>query len=520
MSSIQITWDGRPVEANTDETLLDVAGRLGVTIPTLCYRKECSPSTSCLVCVVKANGKIVPSCATQAADGMTVECDTEEIIDARRTALELLISEHVGDCLAPCQFTCPAEMDIPKMLRQIQAGDLRGAIETVKRDIPLPAALGRVCPKPCEMGCRMRHLDEAVAICELKRYVADVDLASDSPYAPECAASTGKRIAILGTGPAGLSAAYYLRTLGHGVCLYEQGDVLGGRLRNEEDLPGDVLDAEIGTILALGIEDDDVHINWPTNESSLDTLTSQHDAVLLACGPVEPGLTAAWRLEVTKRGIAADAKTYATSYPAVFAAGSAVRGRNLIIRSIADGKEAAANIHDFLSGDTLRGSARPFSVRVGRLEQEELRQLQQLSDTSERVEPDMAAGIDYPQEEAARQAARCLHCDCRAPEKCQLKHWAEAYGADTKRYTAPRGAVELQTLHPDVVFEPGKCIKCGLCIQVTAEEAESVGLAFLGRGYDVQVGTPFERSLAEALGKMADRCVEVCPTAALAYKDK
>ena len=103
------------------------------------------------------------------------------------------------------------------------------------------------------MGCRLRHIDEAVAICELKRYVADADLASDTPYTPDCDASTGRHVAILGAGPAGLSAAYYLRQFGHDVTIHHPGATLGGRLRDGEDLPAEVLDAEIAMILKLGV---------------------------------------------------------------------------------------------------------------------------------------------------------------------------------------------------------------------------------------------------------------------------
>ncbi len=162
-----------------------------------------------------ASGRFVPACATAAAEGMEVESETAEVHQLRRDALELLLSDHLGDCLAPCWFACPARMDIPRMLRQIAAGDLRRAIATVKRDIALPAVLGRVCPAPCEKACRRGGLDAAVAICQLKRYVADVDLASGDPYVPACGPATGRRVAILGAGPTGLSAAYYLAQQGH-----------------------------------------------------------------------------------------------------------------------------------------------------------------------------------------------------------------------------------------------------------------------------------------------------------------
>ena len=194
----KLTIDQRDVEVPQGATILEAARQLGIEVPTLCFLKEVSPSTSCLACVVRVNGgdRLVPSCATLAADGMQVESETDEIHDIRRSALELLLSEHLGDCLAPCYFGCPANMDIPTMLRQIASGQLREASATVKRDIALPGVLGRICPAPCEKTCRRRPADGAVPICRLKRFVADADTAAEKFYKPSRAPSSGKRVAI------------------------------------------------------------------------------------------------------------------------------------------------------------------------------------------------------------------------------------------------------------------------------------------------------------------------------------
>ena len=144
----RLSIDNREVEVPNGATVLDAAGKLGIDIPTMCFMKGCQPSTSCMVCVVKIDDRAVllPACGTLAQDGMRVESDCEEVHQARKTALELLLSDHVGDCLGPCHMICPAQMNIPLMIRQIAAGKLRDAIETVKKDIALPAVLGRICP--------------------------------------------------------------------------------------------------------------------------------------------------------------------------------------------------------------------------------------------------------------------------------------------------------------------------------------------------------------------------------------
>jgi NADH dehydrogenase/NADH:ubiquinone oxidoreductase subunit G len=122
----KLTIDGRPVEVPQGATLLDAARTLQIDVPTLCFLQGCEPSTSCLVCMVKIRGpnRLVPSCATVALDGMDIESETPEVHQVRRTALELLLSDHLGDCVGPCQSACPAQMNVPKMLREIQEGQL------------------------------------------------------------------------------------------------------------------------------------------------------------------------------------------------------------------------------------------------------------------------------------------------------------------------------------------------------------------------------------------------------------
>ena len=150
---IPITIDGREVELEEGKTILDGARQLGIDIPTLCYLERCGPMTSCLVCVVRLrfNGRtsVVPSCGMKAMPGMVVESETPEIHDLRRSALELLLSDHVGDCLSPCVRICPLGLNIPQMLRQVQLGRLEEAAATVRTALALPAVLGRMCHRPC-----------------------------------------------------------------------------------------------------------------------------------------------------------------------------------------------------------------------------------------------------------------------------------------------------------------------------------------------------------------------------------
>ena len=148
---IQLKIDQQEIEVSPGTTLLAATRQMGLDIPALCSRDGCDPENACMLCLVKLTdtGRLVPACSTQAAHGMEVESETDEVLEVRRAGLELILSDHLGDCAAPCQNTCPAHMDIPRMLSQIAAGQLAEAIATVKRDIALPAVLGRVCPEVC-----------------------------------------------------------------------------------------------------------------------------------------------------------------------------------------------------------------------------------------------------------------------------------------------------------------------------------------------------------------------------------
>ena len=248
-------------------------------------------------------------------------------------------------------------------------------------------------------------------------------------------------------------------------------------------------------------------------DASLADLRQEFDAVLIACG-AHAGDACEGTPATTPLGIATDKHTFATSLDGVFAAGNAVHGRGLAVRSVADGKEAAAAIGRFFAGGAA-GPPSPFSTKIGRMDHEELVQLAAGSSPGPRL---ARPSGDFTAAEAAAEAARCMNCDCRGLDSCKLRHYAALYGADPRRYKAPRRPFQQDTSHPEVIFEPGKCIDCGLCIQIAAAAGETFGLSFIGRGFDVRVAVPLRGSLGEALRKAAADCVAACPTAALAWK--
>ena len=519
---VRLTIDNQSVEVDAGATILDAAAKLGIEIPTMCFLNGCTPSTSCMVCMVRLadSDEMTPACGTIAQEGMTVVNDCDQVRQARITALELLLSDHAGDCMGPCQIGCAAKMNIPLMIRQIAAGDLDRAIATIKEDIAMPAVLGRICPAPCEKVCRRNQLDEALSICLLKRFAADADLSSPNPYKPKCAPANGKRVAIAGAGPAGLSAAYYLARKGYACIIFDERQEPGGALRYEigrDQLPGDVLDSEIAQIIRLGVKFQ--HNTRIGKDKSLDKLCKSFDAVFLAVGKIAAEEIEQLGLKAAAKGIAVDSNTYQTNRGNVFAGGDAVRDGRRAVRSVADGKEAAIAIDQYLSSKNPTGPERPFNTRIGRLEEDEVERFKACAGDAARQTPaDSEAGFSAAQ--AAAESSRCLHCDCRKPDACKLRKYSHDYRVRPGRYKGPRRLFEQQTQHSEVIYESGKCIDCGLCIQITAQEGEKLGLTFVGRGFNVRVAVPFDRTIADALKHTAKKCARACPTGALALRQE
>ena len=259
MKTFTLNLDGQAAEAREGETILQLARRLGVEIPALCYDPRLPPYASCFVCIVEVEGRrgVVPACATKCEAAMVIRTKTENIVKLRRMALELLLSNHHGDCVAPCSMACPAGIDIRSYLAEVAQGKYHRAVRIIKERNPFPSVCGRICPHRCEDACRRHLVDDPVAINLVKRFVADLDRATGKPWKPELAPRNGKTVAVIGGGPGGMSAAYWLVQLGYEPTVFESMPKAGGMLRYgvpDYRLPQDVLDAEIAQILDLGVK--------------------------------------------------------------------------------------------------------------------------------------------------------------------------------------------------------------------------------------------------------------------------
>ena len=261
--TIKLEIDGREVVGTEGQTILEVCRANGIDVPTLCYEPKLPGFGACRMCVVEVDGEEHPtiSCAREAAAGMVVRTQTEEVRRLRRTNLELIFSDHNAYCLPPCQNKCPSHIDIPGFLKANAEGKFRESARIFKRTIPFPSILGRVCPAPCEEHCRRDEVDEAIAIRDSHRYAGDVVLKAQAegiepPLPFETQPPTGKRVAVVGSGPAGMSAAYYLQLSGHDATVFERDPEPGGMLRYgipEYRLPKkDVLEPEYEAVWRLG----------------------------------------------------------------------------------------------------------------------------------------------------------------------------------------------------------------------------------------------------------------------------
>ncbi|HEX2194112.1 MAG TPA: FAD-dependent oxidoreductase, partial [Candidatus Limnocylindria bacterium] len=256
---IGVTINGQQVEAEEGQTILQACRVLGIDVPTLCYEPKLAPYGACRICVVEVDGHddTPISCGTQIEEGMVITTHNERLIENRRMVLELIFSDHDAYCLPPCQFKCPTRVDIPGYLKQNTLGNWEEATRILKRSLPFPAILGRVCPAPCETHCRREEVDTAIAIRDSHRYCADrvleVDAPAPIPWPKDPA--TGRRVAIIGAGPAGLSVAYYLQLRGHHCDVYEAEPEQGGMLTYgipEYRLPKKWMDRELDHVWELG----------------------------------------------------------------------------------------------------------------------------------------------------------------------------------------------------------------------------------------------------------------------------
>lgn len=253
-------------------------------------------------------------------------------------------------------------------------------------------------------------------------------------------------------------------------------------------------------------------------------------AVIAAIGQaVEREVAEREGLRVTAWGIAADGRTMATNLEGVFAGGDAVLGADLAVRAVAAGRMAAVSMDQYLRGEAMTGEPALAAVAMKPMDDaERAAMFREIEKAARARMPEIGMArrrtsfdeveMGLPAEDAEREARRCLSCGCSKADCCHVRGLATEYQADPFRYPGARRRFTQDLSHPEIVYEPGKCILCEACVRIAAEEGEEFGVAIVGRGFDVAVAAPFGKTIAEGLRKSARRCAEACPSGALALR--
>ena len=671
---INLTINGKAVQAPEGSTILEAARLADIYIPTLCYDKAVEVYGACGLCVVEAEGipKLLRSCSAKVSEGMVVNTESDRVVQSRKIAMELLMSAHDGDCVAPCQLNCPARTDCQGYVGLIANGEYEAAIKLIKNKIPLPASIGRVCPHPCEKACRRKNVEEPINIAQLKAFAADIDLKSES-YLPDVMVRSGKKVAVIGGGPAGLTAAYYLNIMGHSVTVYDMMDKMGGMLRYgipQYRLPKEVLDKEISIIEKSGVKlINNVKLG---KDFTIESLKAENDAVIVAVGawksssmrtpgedlegvyggidflraviqknapeigekvaicgggntamdacrtavrlgakevyvvyrrtrnempadkleideaeeegviykfltnPIsfngengkvksitlqvmelgEPDASGRRRpvpvegkteeiavdsvilaigqklvqgdvseLELNERGnIAADEDFFTTSVEGVFAIGDATnRGASIAIEAIGEADRCAKAVDAYLNG-------KPLDTRVPYISKRNEKTIDYSDrEKQSRISPKVLpadvrnksfdeVSLGFTEEEAQKEASRCLECGCREYFKCKLLSVAQRYDINPERFA---GEMPQKYTRDDNAFierNTAKCILCGLCVRSCREVMDLHSIGLMGRGFKSEISPAFSLPLDKTNCNNCGLCVQLCPTGALTEK--
>jgi len=466
---MRIKINNIPFESNEKMTVLEAAGFMGIKIPTLCYLKNLAPNTSCMVCMVKdkQNDRFVPSCSTLIYNGMDIDSESNEVMNVRKTALEFLLSEHVGDCSGPCESACRFNLNIPEVFNAIEQGQIQKAITLLRKDLGLPFLVNDFCSGYCENACRRKRVDKAVGI----KHIIHEFLINNT--IKDYGEKKNKEFSVLitATGIKAIALASFLDVNGFSVSL-------------------------------LGFENDII-------QQDMDFL-KRTEIIFLEKLPDINKMYEKYNALVTDtdKGIN-QIKTF------VMENDHLSKTKKFVLQDVREAKELAQKVIQHFYNKQVYDYSYRFVSKTGYLDKDEIN-----------VYLDRQKSIPQnDRNQVYEEIQKCLKCNCDGFDKCRLRQYAAEYGANRKTYkAADRQKVnividslsqKIKTEKKQISHDHGKCIKCGICVQITRKNKENIGLSFFNRGIYTQIGVPFGKTLSQGLENSMDECLDCCPTGAL-----
>ncbi|MBC8320870.1 MAG: (2Fe-2S)-binding protein [Bacteroidetes bacterium] len=504
---IKLQINNKNIEVKEGTRLIEAARLNGINIPSLCYRNDLPHYTSCSVCLVKnkTTDKFIHSCSAQALEGMVIDASGKEVLELRREAISMLLSEHRAECEAPCKLVCPLGLNIPLMNRHIQKGDIKAAAELAMAEMGMPETFCKICPAYCENACRRKMIDHTISIVNIKRYSSESHNLKE-PLSGNLKKSTGKKVAIIGGGFSGITASFFLSQEGHHCVIFEKTDHAGGAIINTlEEETKYIFEHELKNVLALGVE---MKYGIEVNNDILSrSLTKEYDSVVISV----PGFDNLKNATISENHIQFKGDSMVLNDVHVFKIGKAAKQNKQIIRDIGQAKKASMAINNFLKSSRLISVVKQFNSVIGKIEDHEKKVwLKETPEETNRFKTPISL------EESIEEAKNCLHCDCRALNNCMLRNISGDYNVINPKVSMYSHPIEKKiNFTSGLIFENAKCIKCGLCVRLLNKETINAGLGFQGRGFKSIISEPLTHDFNDILNNKTDILVEVCPTGAL-----